>query len=158
MDHPEQDLHASQDDLVAHFNALIPFNALLGIEVSEITAHGAVAHLGASNRLTNHLGYLHASAIFATAEAASGAATTGLAGHIADDLTILAMDSAITYTRPARGALRAVATPSMSAMDVRSGLAGMGRVEVDMEVQVGSGAGTTVATARFRWLMRRRRG
>ncbi len=56
----------------------VPFNRHLGVRVAELTSERAVAVLPAAEEVGNHVGTVHAAAIFLVAEAAAGAAFVAL--------------------------------------------------------------------------------
>src|SRR3954471_2321195 len=56
---------------------IIPLNKLLGIEITSIGDGVAEARLPFRTEVTNHIGSMHATAIFGLAEAASGGAMSG---------------------------------------------------------------------------------
>ena len=56
---------------------IIPLNQVLGIEIVSIGDGVAQARLPFRSEVTNHIGSVHATAIFGLAEAASGAALAG---------------------------------------------------------------------------------
>src|SRR5262245_66032977 len=56
---------------------IIPLNKLLGIDITSIGDGVAEARLPFRAEVTNHIGSVHAAAIFGVAEAASGGAMSG---------------------------------------------------------------------------------
>ncbi|MDF0529499.1 YiiD C-terminal domain-containing protein [Tsukamurella sp. 8F] len=89
---------------------LVPFGRLVGTEVTEIGADRAVVTLGASGGVVNHMGTVHAGALFTAADIAGALAFVGAAAprlFAVERLVLRA--STVTYRRPATGTVRAVA-------------------------------------------------
>src|SRR5687768_2271732 len=79
----------------------LPFNRFLGLEPAP-AASGFLVTLPGDPRYTNHLGTVHASALLAVAEAASGAF---LAEHIGETEGVLAVVRRLEskFRKPAHG-------------------------------------------------------
>src|SRR5262249_54973243 len=91
---------------------IIPLNRLLGIEVVSIGDGVATARLPFRTEITNHLGTVHATAIFGLAEAASGGAMSGAFAPDILKVRPVASHSAVHFIKIARGDLTAEARTS----------------------------------------------
>ena len=121
---------------------VVPFNRHVGLEITEI-AHGtATVRLPEGAHLMNHVGTQHAAALFAAAEAASGAAMASVFGELIGRATPLARSAQIAYLKPARGPIDARATLSGDAEELLSALEANGRVEFPVEVALEDAAAT----------------
>ena len=131
----------------------LPFNRHLGLTVSP---EGQVA-LPVTECHHNHLGTVHASALYALAEACSGEwVIRHLASALPDALAVT-RTGAIQYKKPALSSLTAtVVKTSIPTAEVvqRVSERGMGRIA--LEVEIGCD-GNVVATASFEWVIQRGR-
>ena len=75
----------------------VPFARHAGVEITEIADGFAVAQLVQSQPLSNHLGSVHAGAIFTLGETASGAAMVGAFAQTATMIRPLATLANISY-------------------------------------------------------------
>jgi acyl-coenzyme A thioesterase PaaI-like protein len=104
----------------------------------------------------NHLGTLHAGALFTLGETASGAAIAGAIAPILQDAKPLAKTARIEYLRPARGEITATATiPDPSALQAR--VSSNGRVSVLASVRLHDATGAEVARIEVDWIVIGRR-
>jgi uncharacterized protein (TIGR00369 family) len=108
---------------------VVPLNRHLGIEIAELGARHVVATLPEAPHLLNHVGKQHAAALFAVAEAASGAAVVGALADIVTTVTPLARSAQITYLKPARGPITASARLDCDAADMRAKLGADGKAD-----------------------------
>ena len=101
--------------------------------------------------VSNHIGTVHAGAMFTLAEAASGAA---LAGTFADNLLSLrpvAAEASIRYLKVAKGSLTAAARVDGDVEAVRATLESEGKVAFPITVTLTDEAGVNVATVTVSW-------
>lgn len=124
---------------------LVPFVSTLGIEYDALDADRAVCSLRDERSFHNHVGGLHAGAMFTLAETASGALVIGnFEDLINAGVTPLAASAEIAYTRLAQGAVTATAVMTRSPQEVRDELAETGRtVQFGVEVALSTEAGET---------------
>ena len=92
------------------FEAAIPYNRHLGLEVAEVGEGRGVITLPDDDRLHNHVGSQHAGALFSAGEAASGAAFMGAFAEHLGDITPLARSAEISYLKLAKGPITATGT------------------------------------------------
>lgn len=142
-------------DLPKQLSALVPFNRHVGVEVLEAAGGSGVARLVESPVIVNHVGTVHAGALFTLADAASGAAVVGMFADAIAALSLVVRDAEIAFLRPARGTVAAVATAreTRSAIDAR--LERDGRAETGVDVSL-TADGVEVARVHVRWYLRRR--
>jgi acyl-coenzyme A thioesterase PaaI-like protein len=88
---------------------VVPFNRYLGLEILDAGAGTGSVKLPEGPHLLNHVGSQHAAALFAVAEAASGAAMAGAFADLMAQATPLARSAQISYLKPARGPIIATA-------------------------------------------------
>lgn len=121
----------------------LPFNVLVGLSCDEVSPGRAVVALPADERLTNHIGSVHAVAELAPAEAAGGiAAVTGLSDLVERGYLPVARSLSVDYRRLAHGALTAVAELSDEiASDARRAADADERVAFTLPVDVRDGDG-----------------
>ena len=124
---------------------LVPFVATLEIAYDELDAQRAVCRLRDQQRFHNHVGGLHAGAMFTLAETASGALVIGNFEDLVNTgVTPLAATATISYTRLAKGDVTATATLGRAAEEVRAELAETGRtVQFPVEVVLSTADGET---------------
>jgi uncharacterized protein (TIGR00369 family) len=142
------------DQLKTMLAGVIPFNRHLGIEITELEMGRAVATLPEAPQLLNHVGTQHAAALFAVAEAASGAAAGALADVITT-VTPLARSAQITYLKPARGPITATARVDYDAAEMRAKLDADGKADFAAAVDLTDGQGVKVAQVGVAWYVRK---
>lgn len=130
----------------------LPFNQLVGLQMVEVEGQEVLC-LDSRAKHENHLGTVHASALFSLAEAASGHA---LLAHLQlDPATARAVlrSARVKYRQPAYGRLLAFAElpPDSLAKSARQ-LEEKGRTLMDVKVRVDS-SDHEVFFAEFTWLI-----
>ena len=124
-------------------SAIVPFNTLVGVRIVEVGEGTSRCALTQETQLDNHIGTLHAGALFTVAEAASGAAIAGLLGDRIAQITPIARGAQIRYLKPARETVEASAT--VAASDEKS---------VQVDVDITDGSGTVVAQMSVDWVLK----
>lgn len=124
------------DALRAQFAAAVPFARHAGVEIVEIGDGTAQTRLTQTEQLSNHIGSLHAGAIFTLAEAASGAAMVGAFAEMAAAIRPLATEARISYLKLGRGAVTAQAKTDHIGADLRHQLRATGLVTFQVTVDV----------------------
>ena len=139
-------------------NRTVPFAKLLGIAIDSIDANAASASLAPAPQFSNHIGNVHAGAIFTACDTASGAALAGALLPVIMKTRFVVRDASITYLKPAKGHLVAQGRLARPAADVLLELEREGRtdvtVEVDARIEEASVAPLNVAHATFTWNLR----
>src|SRR5690349_20264215 len=105
--------------LRAQLAAAIPFARHAGAEIVEIADGTAGARLAQAEQLSNHLGSVHAGALFTLGETASGAAMVGAFADVATQIRPLATSASITYLKLGRGVLTARARTGLPGEELR---------------------------------------
>ena len=136
----------------------VPFAKLLGLVVDHIDAQGASTSLEPAAHLNNHVGTLHAGAIYTACEAASGAALAGALLPTIMKTRFVVRDARIAYLKPAKGRLVTQARLARPAEAVLAELDSTGRadivVDVAARVEDGHADPLQVAQASFTWSLR----
>lgn len=132
----------------------IPFNKHLGLEIVELAPGRGVVRLPDEPHLTNHVGTQHAAALFAAAEAASGAAVVGALGGDLARVTPLARGAEVTFKKPARGPITATATLRDDAPAFVARALAEGRADADVVVAMTDASGVEVGSMTVRWHLR----
>ncbi|MTD58217.1 PaaI family thioesterase [Amycolatopsis pithecellobii] len=98
-------------------DTLVPFVNKVGVRITELGAGSAVAEVPRQPDLTNHLGTVHAGALFLAAEVACAGAFSGaVAPRILHVRTFVLRDCRSTFLKPARGRIRAHGTVTSPAL------------------------------------------
>ena len=135
----------------------VPFVGTLGIEYLELSGTRALLRLRDEPSFHNHVGGLHAGAMFTLAESASGAVVIGSFHDLTDTVTPLAATAEIAYRKLAKGPVTAEATLGTPAQEVRDELARTGRtVQFPVQVVLRDEAGVTTAEMTVRWALKPR--
>jgi len=124
----------------------LPFNQHIGLEKDD---QGVVLH--SQPHLLNHVGTLHATAIYGLAEAASGDFIIANLLPLFPDATALARSGSIQYKRPATTDCRGNA--DVGAQELKAcidSLKESGRAKLPVPVKMES-EGKVIATAEFQW-------
>jgi uncharacterized protein (TIGR00369 family) len=123
--------------LRAQFAQAVPFARHAGVEIVEIADGFACTRLTQSEQSSNHIGSIHAGAIFTLAETASGAAMLGAFNEMATAIRPLATEARIFYLKLGRGAINARARTVLTGAELREQLRanGLAAFEVTVDVQ-----------------------
>jgi acyl-coenzyme A thioesterase PaaI-like protein len=134
----------------------LPFNRLIGMEVSR--REGSIFSLPGDTRYTNHLGHVHASALLALAEAASGELLKRALENGEYDVLPVVRRVEAKFRNPAVGAV--YAAPAVSEADMQeflAALAAKARSFLEIRVDVHDEAGTHALIAKVEWFVSRKR-
>lgn len=113
-------------------DGLVPFGNHAGVEITEIGPDGAVVELPADDHLRNHLGTVHAGALFLAADIAGASAFVGaIAPRLSEVEYLLLRDARSAFRKPATGRIRAIATVDEREVRRILGRTGAGRFELD---------------------------
>lgn len=139
-------------DIASH----VPFARLLGIS-TDMTSTGIAAKLPENADYLNHVGSVHAGALYSVGETATGAL---LPRHFLDLLaqaTAVVRKSEIEFHRPARGAVTATAALGEAEADIRCRLAANERCDFKAIAELRDSEDTHVATISVEWHVRLRK-
>ncbi|MBX3192610.1 MAG: YiiD C-terminal domain-containing protein [Labilithrix sp.] len=139
----------TMSDPAADFVTSLPFNSLVGV-----SADGEALALRDDGALHNHVGTVHAGALFTLGEAASGIAIARHCAGAFGGAMPVTKTASIAYRRPARGRIRAIAGVAESVDEIAARLARDGKASFDVEVALTDDAGTEVATMTVAWYVR----
>jgi acyl-coenzyme A thioesterase PaaI-like protein len=141
--------------VAAGLSQAIPFNVHLGLDTITVAEdHGAVK-LPDEQHLRNHVGSLHAGALFAAGEAASGAAFVGAFLDIMGEITPLAESARIAYKKLAKGEIIATGRFTEDRDALKAKLNEDGRIRFPVEVEMTNAEGAVVAEMTVNWYVRR---
>ncbi len=133
----------------------LPFNHLIGLELADPGSDFLVS-LPDDVKYTNHLGTVHASALFAVAEAASG---LFLLRHFGADAGLVPVVRRVEakFRKPGRGRISARAlVTAEEASRWSAELARRGRVVASVPIEVVGSDGETAVSATIDWFIARR--
>jgi uncharacterized protein (TIGR00369 family) len=130
---------------------IIPLNKLLGIEIVSIGDGVAQARLPFRPEITNHIGSVHATAIFGLAEAASGCAMSGAFAPVVLEIRPVAASATVNFMKIARSDLIAYAKTPGPSEELRAKLKADGKVVFDVSVDIKDDAGVEVGRLTVAW-------
>lgn len=137
----------------------VPFHRVIGLALDAVDARSATARLPEQPILANHLGTLHAGALFTACESASGAALAGALLPVILRTRFVVRDARISYLKPSRGDVIAHAALADEPAAVIAALERDGRATAVVDVSARIAAGTAderiVAKASFEWHLKR---
>lgn len=137
--------------IAAGLNAAVPFAGHVGAVVESVGAGECVVTLPDEPHLRNHVGSLHAGALFTAAETASGGAFVGAFAEQMGGLRPLVREASIRYSKVARGPITARAAFATPIDEVRAALDRDGRADFDVDVTLSDAEGVDVAALQVRW-------
>jgi uncharacterized protein (TIGR00369 family) len=137
------------------FKAAVPFASFLGMEYAEVGPGHAVLRLRDDPAKHNHIGTLHAGALFALAESASGVAVIAAFAERLAGVTPLAARAEITYRKVARGDVTATARIEGALDEILATLDGEGVVRFPVVVDLTDPDGQVCAVVTVDWHLRR---
>jgi uncharacterized protein (TIGR00369 family) len=136
----------------------IPLNQTMGIRIEDAAAGSAVATMAERPEYLNHIGTPHAAALFALAEAASGACVGASFFNQMGAITPLAKEGTIRYRKVARGALRASAKLAQPVGEIEAALAASDKgVETRVLVELANEQGELTTELEVVWFLKKRR-
>ncbi|MEQ1950259.1 PaaI family thioesterase [Mesorhizobium sp. CN2-181] len=130
---------------------IIPLNKLLEIEFDSISDGASKASLPFRTAITNHIGTVHATAIFGLAEAASGGAAAGALAPYAASIRPVTASASVNFLKAARGQLTAVGQVAMPPDEIREMLSNKRKVQFDVLVDVFDDSNVEIANFIFSW-------
>ena len=151
------DVSPDFDAIKTLLSETVPFVATLGLEYLELSETRAVLRLRDEPSFHNHVGGLHAGALFTLAESASGAIVIASFSDLLDRVTPLAASAEIAYRKLARGPVTAEATLQRPAAEVRNELANTGKtVQFPVAITLRNVEEVTTAQMTVRWALKPR--
>lgn len=128
----------------------VPFVRHAGITLQDVGCGVATAVLADKTEFRNHVGTLHAGALFTLGETASGAAIAGAIAPILEKVRPLATAARIEYLKAARGEIIATATIP-EAETLQAQVVSKGRVAVLAKVSLRDSKDTEVGHLEVEW-------
>ena len=148
---PKKGMAMDFEFLRSQLAAAVPFARHAGVEITEIADGFATAQLVQTEPLSNHLGSVHAGAIFTLGETASGAAMIGAFADTATQVRPLATEARISYLKLARGTIIAQARTDIAGADLREQLRANGLVTFGVKVDVQDDRARVIAQLDVSW-------
>lgn len=136
------------------FPQIVPMVGTLGMEFLELSESRAVMRLPDQKDFHNHLGGLHAGAMFTLAESASGALVLANFAERMADATPLAVEATIRYHKLAMGAVVATATLSRPGTEILAELDEGRRPEFAIEIAIATEDGTVTGEMTITWTLK----
>lgn len=131
----------------------LPFNRFLGIVRSDRPELGALMLPGRAS-YHNHVGTVHAAALYALAETSSGDALVRAFADVRERYVPLLRRGEIKYSRPARGTMYGSARiGDAERAALRTDLDRRGRGTMAYDATVCDAGGQRVVTVRFEWFV-----
>lgn len=135
----------------------VPFANHTGVELLALSAQGGVAKLIQRQEVSNHIGTVHAGAIFTLAEAASGAAMAGVFAPNLMTIRPVVSQASIAFLKVGKGILLASAILARPAADVLAEFDAANQTAFDVLVEVKDESETIVATLTATWNIKKAR-
>ena len=133
------------------FGSAVPFAAHARIEVLEVGAGLGVARLQDAREVHNHIGSVHAGAVFTLGETASAVAMLGVFAEQMSSIRPVTTEVTISYLKIARGTLTATARSVLPADQLQDALATHGRASLDVTVDIADDRNGMVAQMNAKW-------
>ncbi len=140
--------------LVNQMPTAVPMVGTLNIEFLELAPQRVVLRLPDDPAYHNHIGGLHAGAMFTLAETATGAIVLGNFGMLLDRAVPLAVESTIRYKKIAKGPMYAEALMHDTPESVLAKLDAGERPEWTIEVSLAMEDWTVTGEASFLWTLK----
>ena len=132
----------------------VPFAKYVGIELLEVGDGIAKARLIQRPDLSNHIGTMHAGALFTVAETASGAAVAGVFRELIGSIRPVAAEAKIAYLKLARGTISCTARTAEPGEALRRRLEAEQKVVFDVLVDLFREDGQPAAALSVAWHVR----
>ena len=137
-------------------SSIVPFVNTVGLTITEVGPGTATAVLDNRKEVQNHIGSVHAGALYTVGESATGAVVLSLFGDLLPNVFIALKSAAVAHSKARPGPLTAIATLAGDAKEVRSGFNSTGKADFDVVVRF-EVEGTEVATVSYTWAARQPR-
>ncbi len=132
----------------------VPMVGTLNIEFLELDGTHALLRMADQPAYHNHIGGIHAGAMFTLAETASGAIVLAEFGDMFDTLVPLAVSATIRYMKVALGPLTAEAVMDAAVADVLAELDSGKRPEFNVDVAIRDESGTMTGAMTILWTLK----
>jgi acyl-coenzyme A thioesterase PaaI-like protein len=143
----------SPDQIPALLRQMVPFIETVGLTIDEVGPGTAVARLASRPEVHNHIGTVHAGALYTVGESATGAVVLGLFGDKLPGVFIALKSATVAHTKARPGDLVAHAAVVGDAKAIRKGYDADGKADFDVAVRF-EVEGTEVAQVTYTWAVR----
>ena len=130
---------------------IVPYAHYTGVVIEELSSEGGVTTLEQRTDVSNHIGSIHAGAIFVCGEAASGAAYGGAFVDRMMTVRPVAANAQISYLKVAKGKITARAKVRDDHAALKAKLDEDGKVQFAVDVVIQNEDGDDVATMTVDW-------
>ena len=137
-------------------SSIVPFVNTVGLTITEVGPGTATAVLDNRKDVQNHIGSVHAGALYTVGESATGAVVLSLFGDLLPNVFIALKSAAVAHSKARPGNLTAIATLKGNAKEVRSAFDVTGKADFDVDVRF-EVDGTEVANVSYTWAARKPR-
>lgn len=132
----------------------VPMVGTLNIEYLELDGDHALLRMPDQPEYHNHIGGIHAGAMFTLAETASGAIVLAEFGDKFDTVVPLAVSATIRYLKVAMGPLTAEAVMDTTVEDVLAEMESGKRPEFNIDVAIRDESGTMTGAMTILWTLK----
>jgi len=139
------------DMIKAQLSSIVPFQNFVGITLLEVGDGVASAEMVQRDDISNHIGSIHAGAMFTLGEAASGAAMAGALAPVILSMRPVAATGNIVFKKIAKGTLTAHAKTSRSGAALMQAIKDDGKVAFDVSINIQDESGETVVEMNVNW-------
>ncbi|MGJ8616208.1 MAG: DUF4442 domain-containing protein [Sulfitobacter sp.] len=139
------------DMIKAQLSAIVPFQNFVGITLLEVGDGVASAEMVQRDDISNHIGSIHAGAMFTLGEAASGAAMAGALAPVILSMRPVAATGTIAFKKIAKGTLTAHAKTSRSGADLMQAIKDDGKVAFDVSIDIRDASDDAVVEMTVNW-------
>ena len=147
----------SPEQIPVLLRQMVPFIDTVGLSIDEVGPGTATASLTSRREVHNHIGTVHAGALYTLGESASGAVVLGVFGDKLPGVFIALKGATVAHTKARPGDLVARAAVDGEPEQLRAAYEAEGKVDFDVEVDV-EVEGVEVANIRYTWAVRAPRG
>lgn len=138
----------------AQMGKMVPFATHAGVLVDSIGPGTGTASLQHEKQTSNHIGTMHAGALFTLGETASGAAMLGAFAPRVLEIEPVAASANIQYVRIAKGPIRAEATVGTAVETLMEDLNANGKTQFDATIRMLDQKERVVALMTVEWSVR----
>jgi len=134
-------------------SSIVPFVNTVGLHIDQVAPGTATASLGSTKPVHNHIGTVHAGALYTAGESATGAVVLGLFGHLLPGVFIALKGATVVHSKARQGDLLAHASLVGDPKQVRLAYTNSGKVDFDVQVRF-EVDGAEVANIAYQWAVR----
>ena len=143
----------SLEQIPAMLRQMVPFIDTVGLTIDEVLPGQATARLTSRPEVHNHIGTVHAGALYTVGESASGAVVLGLFGDKMPGLFVALKGATVAHTKARGGDLLAHARVDGEATALRQRYETDGKLDFDIQVSF-EVEGVEVAHVTYTWAVR----